>query len=162
MGIVRDFFTGLLSGVIASLPNCDAISLPKLKPGLSRPQDVEDIMGPPTMTWRDADGTQTWEYPRTPNGVVNYMIDFGPDGVLRAVRQVLTTENFARVTPGMTREQIRRLLGQPAHEYYFSLKPEYVWDWRREEVAGSVSYFNVHFDPSGLVTGTSSNMEANR
>ena len=162
MSLIRDFFTGLLSGVIASMPACDALVLPKLKPGVTRTQEVEDLMGPPTMTWRDPDGVQTWEYPRTPNGGVNYMLDFGPDGVLRAVRQVLTAENLARVTPGMTREQIRRLLGQPAHVYEFSLKREEVWDWRREDVPGTVSYFNVHFDLQGRVTHTSSNVEPQR
>lgn len=162
MSLVRDFFTGLLSGVMAAMPACDAISLPKLKPGSSRMQDVEDIMGPPTMTWRDADGMQTWEYPRTPNGVVNYMLDFGPDGVLRAVRQVLTEENFARVTPGMTREQIRRLLGQPAHEYYFALKAEHVWDWLKKDNLGGETYFNVHFDSAGRVSGTSVNSKPQR
>ena len=162
MGLVRDFFTGLLSGVIASMPACDSLVLPKLKPGVTRTQEVEALMGPPTLTWRDPDGTQTWEYPRTPNGVVNYMLDFGPDDVLRAVRQVLTEENFARVQPGMTREAVRRLLGQPAHEYDFALKHEDVWDWRQQDVSGSDVFFNVHFSPDGRVTHTSRNLAPTR
>lgn len=145
------------------MPACDALVLPKLKPGWTRTQEVEDLSGAAdddlARSRRRAD---LGEYPRTPNGVVNYMLDFGPDGVLRAVRQVLTAENLARVTPGMTREQIRRLLGQPAHVYEFSLKREEVWDWRREDVPGTVSYFNVHFDLQGRVTHTSSNVEPQR
>ena len=161
--MLKKLLAGLLSGLVAALlPACDGVNLGKLKPGITTAQQVREIMGPPTMQWADDDGTQTWEYPRTPNGVVNYMLDFGPDGVLRAVRQVLTAENLARVTPGMTREQIRRLLGQPAHVYEFSLKSEEVWDWRREDVPGTVSYFNVHFDPQGRVTHTSSNIEPQR
>ncbi len=162
MGLVRDFFTGLLSGVIASMPACDSLVLPKLKPGVTRTLEVEELMGPPTLTWRDPDGTQTWEYPRTPNGVVNYMLDFGPDGVLRAVRQVLTEENFARVQPGMTREAVRRLLGQPSHEYRFALQPEDVWDWRQQDVSGSDVFFNVHFSLDGRVTRTSRNLASTR
>ena len=137
MNLIRDFFTGLLSGVIASMPACDALVLPKLKPGVTRTQEVEDLMGPPTMTWRAPDGVETWEYPRTPNGIVNYMLDFGPDGVLRAVRQVLTEANFDRVVVGMSRDDVRRLLGQPAHDYHFPFKPENVWDWRQQDATGA-------------------------
>ena len=157
--MLKEFLSGLLSGVVAAMPACDSISLPKLKPGISKRQDVEDIMGPPTMEWKDADGSVTWEYPRTPNGVVNYMIVFGPNGVLREVRQVLTEENFAKVSPGMSREDIRRLLGQPAKESYFSLKKEYVWDWRKDDPMNMTVYFNVHFDESGRVIRTSTNVE---
>ena len=157
MGLVCDFLSGLLSGVVAAMPACDAVVLPRLKPGITRQPEAEDLMGSPAFTWRDADGSETWEYPRTPNGVVNYMLDFRPDGVLRAVRQVLSEENFARVVPGMTREEVHRLLGQPAHEYHFALKPEDVWDWKQRDAFGADVYFNVHFSPGGRVTHTSRN-----
>ena len=117
-------------------------------------------MGAPAMEWLDADGTLTWEYPRTPQGVVNYMIDFGPDKVLREVRQVLTEENFARIRTGMRKDDIRRLLGQPAHELYFSLSKEQVWDWKTRVEAGMDGYFNVHFDDGGYVLRTSTNPDA--
>ena len=153
----KGLFAGLLSGLIAAfMPACDGINLKRLKPGVTTVQEVREIMGEPTMEWADADGSQTWEYPRTPNGVVNYMIDFGPDQRLRNVRQVLTEENFALVQRGMTREQIRRLLGQPASEAYFTLKKEYAWEWKiRSEGADNV-FFDVYFDESGGVTRTGS------
>jgi outer membrane protein assembly factor BamE (lipoprotein component of BamABCDE complex) len=126
--MARRFLGVLLSGLaVVLLTACDGINLGTLQPGLSTEQDVRAAMGEPTMEWQDADGTVTWEYPRTPYGVVNYMIVFDPDRRLREVRQVLTEENFARVEAGMTREQIRRLLGKPAHEYYFHLKKEHRW-----------------------------------
>ena len=87
------------------------------------------------------------------------MIVFGPNGVLREVRQVLTEENFAKVSPGMSREDLRRLLGQPAKESYFSLKKEYVWDWRKDDPMNMTVYFNVHFDESGRVVRTSTNVD---
>ena len=150
--MLKEFLSGLLSGVVAAMPACDSISLPKLKPGISKRQDVEDIMGPPTMEWKDADGSVTWEYPRTPNGVVNYMIVFGPNGVLREVRQVLTEENFAKVSPGMSREDIRRLLGQPVKEQHFERKREYVWNWKTGSDGSYDYFFDVYFDENGYVT----------
>ena len=161
--MLKRLLTGALAGVVAAfLPACDMVNMDKLRPGLTTMSEVHAIMGPPTMEWLDPDGSATWEYPRTPNGVVNYMLDFGPDDVLRAVRQVLTEENFARVQPGMTREAVRRLLGQPAHEYHFALKHEDVWDWRQQDVSGSDVFFNVHFSPDGRVTHTSRNLAPTR
>ncbi len=148
----------LISGLRAAfLPAFDGINLGKLKPGVSTLHEVRKIMGAPAMEWQDADGTLTWEYPRTPQGVVNYMIDFGADKLLREVRQTLTGENFSRVRPGMRKDDIRRLLGQPAHEVYFSLSKEHVWDWKTRLEAGMDGYFNVHFDEAGYVLRTSTN-----
>ncbi len=153
--MLKRLFTGILSGLLAAiLPGCDSVKLDKLKPGVTTMAQTREIMGPPTMEWRDADGSTTWEYPRTPGGIVNYMIDFSPDRILREVRQVLTEANFARVKEGMTRDQVRRLLGQPVSEQYFSLKNEYVWDWKTKTEASYDYFFDVYFDEQGHVTRT--------
>ena len=156
MRIVAGFFSGVLALL---LPGCDDANFSRLTPGQSTTETVRQVMGPPTQEWSDPDGSQTWEYPRTPEGIVNYMIDFAPDGKLRAIRQVLTEENFGRVQPGMTREQIRRLLGRPAHERHFQLKNEYVWDWKIKGESGSDTYFNVSFDEGGKVVRSFSSQE---
>ena len=159
--MLKRLFAGLFSGLLAAvLPACDSVSLDKLKPGVTTMAQTRDIMGPPAMEWQDADGSATLEYPRTPNGVVNYMIDFGPDKVLRAVRQVLTEANFARVREGMTREQVRRLLGQPASEQYYPLKKEYVWDWKTKTESAYDYFFDVYFDEQGRVTRTGTHFKA--
>ena len=156
--MIKKLFAGLFSGLLASLlPACDGVNLEALKPGISTAPEIRERMGPPVMEWKDADGTLTWEYPRTPEGVVNYMIVIGPDNVLREVRQVLTEENFGKIHAGMSRDEIRRLLGKPAHELYFSLKKEHVWDWKTKSEPSMDWFFNVHFDESGLVVKTSSN-----
>ena len=153
--MLKRIFSALFSGLLAALlPACDGINLEKLKPGISTMQEVRDIMGAPTMEWLDADGSVTWEYPRTPNGIVNYMIDFRPDKILREVRQVLTEAYFSQVRAGMTREEIRRLLGQPASEQYYVLKKEHVWDWRTKNEGSYDYFFDVYFDDMGRVTRT--------
>ena len=152
---------GVLKEILAAFRQARIGGNPgKLKPGFSSMQEVSEIMGKPAMEWQDADGSLTWEYPRTPQGRVNYMVDFGPDKVLREVRQVLTEENFARVKAGMSKPDIRRLLGQPAHELYFSRKKEQVWDWKISADGGMDQYFNVHFNDDGAVVRTSSNFDA--
>lgn len=159
--MVRKLFAGVVSALlVACFAACDAVNLEKLKPGMSTAFEVRDRMGSPSMEWKEADGTLIWEYPRTPEGMVNYMLVIGPDNLLREIRQVLTEENFGKVKPGMTKEEVRRLLGKPAHEVYFSLKKELVWDWKTRKEAGMDWFFNVHFNDAGVVTGTSSNFVA--
>ncbi|MBL8391733.1 MAG: outer membrane protein assembly factor BamE [Candidatus Accumulibacter sp.] len=151
--------TGVALGVllVGALAACDADQLGRLRPGSSTASEVKAVLGEPTMEWREANGSRVWEYPRTPQGIVNYLVVIGPDDVLREVQQVLTEENFARVSVGMTRDQVRRLLGRPAHETYFPLKRETIWDWKTKVDSGMEWYFNVHFGTDGRVTGTSNN-----
>jgi outer membrane protein assembly factor BamE (lipoprotein component of BamABCDE complex) len=134
---------------------CDAVGLRELKPGVSTGFDVRDKMGTPTMEWKNDDGSLTWEFARTPEGKENYMITIGPDNILREIRQVLTEENFAKVEKGMTKDQIRRLLGKPAGMQRFDLKKQEVWDWKFKNPHNVELYFNVHFDESGRVVETS-------
>jgi hypothetical protein len=158
--MLKKILAGVFSGLLAAfLPACDGLNLGKLKPGVTSLQAVREIMGAPSMEWQDADGSLTLEYPRTPQGMVNYMIDFGPDQILRQVRQVLTEANFARVRPGMSMPEIRRLLGRPAHEIFFPLQQEHVWDWKIKADAGMEQFFNVHFSEAGLVLRTTSNLD---
>lgn len=136
---------------ILLLAACDAVTFQELKPGVSTGFEVRDRMGAPTMEWKEADGSLVWEYPRTPNGIVNYMVVIGPDNVLREIRQVLTEENFAKVVPGMNKTEVRRLLGKPAEDTFFPLKKEWVWSWKTSDDGRIQTFFNVHFDEAGLV-----------
>jgi len=138
------FALGLLA---AGCANFSAIS-----PGDSAPT-VEARVGPPGTVWKNADGSEAWEYPMGPTGVQTFMIDIGPDRAVRAVRQVLTEEYFAKVVAGMSREDVRRLLGRPKEVWYFPSRDEEVWTWRYLEV--NYRFFNVLFDrASGTVRTT--------
>src|SRR5437660_10270921 len=117
-----------------------------INPGASAPQ-VETLVGPPASVWKNADGSEVWEYPMGPTGVQTFMVDIGPDRAVRAVRQVLTEEYFAKVVAGMSREDVRRLLGRPKEVWYFPARDEEVWVWRYFEI--TYRFFNVLFDRTG-------------
>ncbi len=139
---------------------CDGAHLDALKPGVSTVQEVRERFGPPAAEWRDADGGLTLEYPRGPEGEVCWMLSVDHRGILKAIEQVLTEDNFARIERGWTPEQVRRLLGRPASVAEFPLKPEIVWDWRiAPSHSGNRAWFQVHFSRGdggpGVVTGTS-------
>lgn len=140
-------------GALLALLGCDRTG--ELRPGVSTAAEVQTKMGKPAMEWREGDN-RVWDYPFTPEGTRNYMLTIGPDDVLRAMDQVLTPENFARVRPGMTRDEVRRLLGKPASVVVFERKGEEVWDWKLPSLPNTVSRFNVHFGVAdGRVTTTS-------
>ena len=161
--MLKQIVTGVLSSVLAVvLPGCDSVKLEKLKPGVTTMVETRQIMGEPSMEWEDADGSATWEYTRMPFGIVNYMVDFGPDRIVRTVRQVLTEENFAKVRPGMSRAEIRRLLGQPVKEQHFERKREYVWNWKTGSDGSYDYFFDVYFDENGYVTKAGPSVNALR
>ena len=135
---------------------CDSADLAALKPGVSTAQEIRARLGAPAAEWPNADGSATWEYPRGPEGTRCWMLTVDARGVLLTIEQALTEENFARIRTGWSAEQVRRLLGKPASEVTFPLKPEVVWDWRIDPaIAGNRAFFHVHFSPDGHVTGTS-------
>ncbi|MCM2307850.1 MAG: hypothetical protein NDI91_10355 [Sulfuritalea sp.] len=135
---------------------CDADQLAQLKPGISTAQKVRERLGAPTAEWPNGDGSVTWEYPRGPEGTRCWMLTLNDRGVLQKIEQALTEENFARIEVGWSGAQVRRLLGKPAGEVKFPLKPEVVWEWRIDPVTpGNSAWFHVHFSPEGFVTRTS-------
>ena len=115
---------------LALLVGCDAQRIEELEEGLATEQDVRARFGEPERVWPEADGARTLEYNRQPAGHRNYMITIGADGKMSALRQVLTPENFARITPGMALHEVRRRLGRPAKITPYALSGETHHDWR--------------------------------
>lgn len=154
----------LLALLVAGLSGCnrqgrpvEEFGLDKLAKGVSSEGDVRTVMGQPETAWEEEDGTRALQYPKGPEGVRTWEFTIDKSGKLKDYRQLLTQENFSRVRQGMSRDEVRRMLGKPRSVAQFKLKNEEVWDWRYQDVTVP-RLFNVHFDmTSGKVAGTSSN-----
>lgn len=132
------------------------LGLEKLAVGVSSEGDVRNAMGKPETTWEDENGTRILEYPKGPEGSRTWIFTIDNVGKLTSYHQALSPENLARVKPGMSRDDIRRLLGKPRTVVNFNRLKEEVWDYRILENQES-RLFNVHMDQtSGRVTRTSS------
>ncbi len=59
----------------------------------------------------------------------NYMITIGSDGVMSGAAPGADSACVRAVQPGMTQEQVRRMLGKPAQRMTYQLKQETDWDW---------------------------------
>ncbi|TCK42621.1 Beta-barrel assembly machine subunit BamE [Paraburkholderia sp. BL8N3] len=134
----------------------DNLLLKNLTPGVTTEAQIRDQMGEPETERTFTDGSKRLEYPRGPAGTNTYMVDLDPNGRFVAVTQVLTAENIAKVRPGMSQDEVRRILGKPTTIAEYPLKKERVWSWHwLEDGVNRDAMFNAHFGPSGLVVTTS-------
>lgn len=153
--ITRRIVIGLATALGAlALAACDPQAIKELEEGVSTEADVVARFGQPERVWPEAGGAKTFEYNRQPAGVRNYMITIGPDGRMSALRQVLTPETFARVSPGMRMDEVRRLLGKPAKTTPYELKKETWVDWRYLEAPNQAKVFTVVHGPDHVVLRT--------
>src|SRR6266849_2666900 len=129
-----------LAVLTAACANFSAIS-----PGDSA-QDVEARVGTPGAVWENADGSEIWEYPQGYYAVQTFMVAFDPDRAVREVHQVLNEAYFSKIVPGMSREDVRRLIGKPREIWYFPARDEETWTWRYYDI--NYRFFNVMFDRS--------------
>ena len=159
---------GLLS-VLLGLVGCDQQRIAELEEGVATEADVRARFGEPEKVWDAADmavlpmpgaagapGSKTFEYNRQPAGNVNYMITIGPDGKMSALRQVLASQNFAKVLPGMPMETVRKMLGKPMKVTPYAANQTTHYDWRYLNPPNSVMIFTVVFDQNLSVLSTGS------
>src|SRR4030065_271000 len=78
------------------------------------------------------------------------MILVGADGTVGEIRQGVSGEKSRRLAPGLTQDEVRRLLGRPEETLRFHLKPdEEVWSWRIEDTTEKTEHFNAYFGRDG-------------
>lgn len=141
----------LILAALAGVSGCDQKRIAELEEGVSTEADVRAKFGEPAAVYAEDGGARTFEYPRQPEGQVNYMITIGTDGKMSALRQVLKEASFVKVVPGMDKVQLRRLLGRPARTQVYELKQEEVWDWYFRQENNDNRVFSVTLDKNGLV-----------
>ena len=144
-----------LAALLGLVVGCDYVARKELAAGVSTRADVERLMGRPKMVWEEDGGRVFLEYPRAPAGHETLLVEIGPDGKYVGMRNLLTEDNFARVRAGMSRDEVRRLLGAPTEQLTFERRQEVVWSWRFMADQNRSMLFNVHFDLDGRVRGTS-------
>jgi hypothetical protein len=168
----RAVFLALASAWGLLLAGCDQQRISELEEGLATEQDVRTRFGEPEKIWDAGDmadvpgagaasvpGARTFEYNRQPQGAVNYMITLGADGKMSALRQVLSPQNFARVSPGMTREVLRKMLGKPMRVTPFALKQQTHYDWRYISPPNTPMIFTAVLDANLAVVSSGSVLE---
>ena len=133
---------------VSALSACASYSGGSLKPGQSTLPDVRAAMGEPALQWVNPDQSMQLSYPRGPAGFHSYMVYLDPAGRVTRVQNVMDPASFYRIEPGMSEEQVLRILGPsvPAWTNYFAARRELVWEWRYCNEFSQSSRFDVLFD----------------
>lgn len=123
--------------------------------GESTYDDVVKQAGKPDTTLELGDHSLRLEYPRAPGGTSTWVVAIDGEGHVRAIDQVLTAQNIARIHPGMLEAEVREILARPSESSKYALKNETVWSWYWQEQPTQPAYFDVHFGADGRVSSTS-------
>jgi hypothetical protein len=136
---------------------CASYSGSGLTPGVATLEQVQANMGQPAMRWQDPDGSIQLAYPRGPYGYHTYMVRIGPDGHLQSIENVLEDPTFRRIVPGLSKDEVLRLLGPPdeSRSTYNKARNELAWEWRYRDAFNEPTRFIVLFDATaGTVRST--------
>ncbi|MDC6170478.1 outer membrane protein assembly factor BamE [Paucibacter sp. XJ19-41] len=136
-----------LTALLVALAGCATLERDaRLQPGISTADQVQAFYGRPVQVWQDADGGRTLEYSSQPFGNTCFMVKLDAAGKLVGVRDTLLEASRFSITPGMSEEQVSRLLGRERTRVFFRFSGEDVWDWNvQPEQGGYLLRFNVHF-----------------
>ena len=136
---------------------CAGINASSLQPGVSTLPQIEAALGAPARVWTNPDGSAQLAYPFGPSGTQTFMVFVGADGKLQRITGVLNETQFRLVQPGMTKEQVLRILG-PSGSLWTQTFPRtntLAWTWLYCAPGNFQNYFNVMFDTgTGLVRST--------
>ncbi len=122
-----------------------------LQPGVHTLAEVEARLGPPSLRWRNADGSEQLAYPQGPAGLQTWMAHGDPSGRLLRLENVLDSSHFSLIRPGEDdHESVLRRLGPPAPGYsvLYEARNELAWEWRFCDDWSRLARLDVLFDAS--------------
>lgn len=120
-----------------------------IRPRQSTSLQVRAALGPPTDIRFDRNGDELWEYARGPGGFETWLVRIGPDGKVKEATQLLTEEQLMGVSPGMTKQEVRNLLGRPSDVSFTGAGES--WSWRFGLGGSQPGHLVVNFNPDHTV-----------
>lgn len=137
-----------MSPWLVLLAACAGYAPDAVRPGQSEAEVVQ-TMGAPTGRYTLPGGSQRLEFARGPYGRHTYMIDLDAQGRVAGWEQVLDADHFAEMVPGLSRDQVLRLLGRPG-ERAGMMRDGQIWSWRYAN--NDCLWYQAQFDVRGVVT----------
>lgn len=122
-----------------------------LRPGASSEAELRQVMGEPAMQFPNGDGSRRLAYPRGPLGTQTYMATVSRDGIVQSIEPVLDDGTFNAIRPGLTQDEVLRMIGPPRDTMTFPRQGHIAWDWKYQDTWGYPAIFSVTFDHDGRV-----------
>jgi len=136
----------LLSGLCA----CQTWGIGAVQPGQTEAEMISQL-GQPTHIYSNGD-QRILEYMRGRMGQATHMAIFGIDGKLISYQQVLTMENFSKITVGVSnKDTVLRLIGAPSLTNFYSRTGLDAWSYPFKQDGAWNSLMAVYFDSTGIV-----------
>jgi SmpA/OmlA family protein len=131
-----------LAAILAALAlaGCATDITQVAKPGMTL-DEVAARAGKPVVT-----GPSYWDYSRQPWGY--YRVSFGPDKHVTEVRDLHTEDNFRRLKPGMTHQEVAETVGVTSWIEGYAAGTS--WRYRYRD-AGIAKLLHVIFDQNQRV-----------
>jgi hypothetical protein len=115
------------------------------------PRDVAiQRAGAPTRIVRTEQGERL-QYSYQPLGHEAWMVDLDSAGRVIGVYQALNEQNFNRIQPGWTSQDVEREFGPPAQVDRVGSWRGPVWTYRWRDVANTRMFYWVYLDERGVV-----------
>ena len=124
-----------------------------VQPGVTSAEEVVRMKGPPAVEIANPDGSKNMAYPRGYFSGQTFMVRVGRDGLVQSVEQVLNDERFYRIVPGITRDDVLRLIGPPIETMEFPRLQQVAWEYRYRDSWGYDAFLSVMIDTKGIVVG---------
>ena len=122
-----------------------------LRVGASNEGEVRGVMGVPAVEFGSDDGGKDLVYPRGPLGIQTFIAHVGRNGTLEEIRPVLKDEVFRRIRPGLTQDEVLRMIGPPGEKMHFAMSNTTAWDYRFVDTWGYTAIFSAVFDARGIL-----------
>ena len=136
---------------------CASYSGSSLRAGSSTEAEVRATMGAPATELTSPDGTRSLFYPKGPMGTETFLVTIARDGTVGDIRNVLTDDTFSSIAPGMTEQDVLRMIGPPGKTTPFPISNNHAWDYRFMDTWGYYAIFSVTFDANGIVVSKITN-----
>lgn len=145
------------------LASCASYNGSSLRPGVSTEAELRQLMGEPAMQFANGDGSRQLAYPRGPLGTQTFMAHVSRDGIVEVVEPVLGDGTFNAIQPGLTQDEVLRMIGPPRDTMAFPRLGHVAWDYKYQDTWGYPAIFSVTFDRDGrVVSKISQRLERNR
>jgi hypothetical protein len=140
----------LLCVLTLLLVGCTSFAPDRSLLGRDRAAVIAD-MGPPSRE-RELPSGSRLEYPRGPFGKSTYFVVLDANGKVTGWDDVLTTENFDKIKPGMPASEVEFLIGESKSSFGVGSQNHRVWNYPFNNSICRV--FQVEVTPDGKVDST--------
>ena len=133
----------LALSAVLGLSGC--ASAPRL-PSYATEAETITARGEPGARLENDDGTRTLQYATQPKGTTCLMVQVDAEGKVLRIWDALGAANLRQVKPGLSKDEVSKMLGPRLSERTYPGTDDEVWEWNiRHRGYGIATTFNVHF-----------------